>query len=40
MDPFYKRGLALIQVWTSNHMPSAVWDEMTYPYLKLRRLYR
>ena len=31
--PFYKHGLTLILAWTSNHMPSKMWDEITYPFL-------
>ena len=29
--PFYQNGLTLIPAWISNHMPSKVWDEITYP---------
>ena len=29
--PFYSHGL--ISSWGSNHMPSKVWDEITYPLL-------
>ena len=25
--------LTLIQAWINNHMPSTVWDEITYPFL-------
>ena len=25
-------GLILILTWISNHMPSHVWDEITYPF--------
>ena len=28
---FYLDGLTLIPAWISNHMPSKVWDEITYP---------
>ena len=28
-----KHGLTLIPAWISNHMPSKVWDEITYPFL-------
>ena len=31
--PFYKHGYTLIPAWISNHMPSKVWDEITYPFL-------
>ena len=31
---FYKDGLTLILIWISNHMPSKVWDEITYPFPK------
>ena len=31
--PFYLHGLTLIPAWISNHMPSKVWDEITYPFL-------
>ena len=31
--PFYKHGLTLILAWISNHMPSKMWDEITYPFL-------
>ena len=30
--PFYKHGLTLIPSWISNHMPSKVWDEITFPF--------
>ena len=30
---FYLHGLTLIPAWISNHMPSKVWDEITYPFL-------
>ena len=33
--PFYSHGLTLIPEWTSNHMPSKVWDEITYQFLNL-----
>ena len=29
--PFYKHRSTLIPAWISNHMPSEVWDEITYP---------
>ena len=29
---FYQHGLFLIPVWISNHMPSKVWDEITYRF--------
>ena len=31
--PFYYHGLTLISAWISNHMPSKVWDEITYSFL-------
>ena len=31
--PFYQHGLTLIPTWISNHMPSNVWGEITYPFL-------
>ena len=31
MGPFYKHGLTLIPIWISYHMPSRVWDKLTYP---------
>ena len=31
--PFYYYGLTLIPAWISNHRPSEVWDEITYPFL-------
>ena len=31
--PFYLHGLTLIPAWISNHMPSEVWDEISYPFL-------
>ena len=31
--PFYQYGLTLIPAWISNHMPSKVWDWVTYPFL-------
>ena len=30
--PFYNDGLTLIPAWRSNHIPSRVWDEITYPF--------
>ena len=33
--PFYKHGSTLIPARISNHMPSKVWDEITYPFLNL-----
>ena len=30
--PLYQHGLTLIPAWISTHMPSEVWDEMTYPF--------
>ena len=30
---FYSHGLTLIPTCPSNHMPSNVWDEITYPFL-------
>ena len=38
--PFYKHGLTLIPAWSSNHMPSEVWDEITYPDPLLQRPHR
>ena len=29
----FKHQLTLIPAWMSNHMPSKVWDEITYPFL-------
>ena len=29
---FYKYGSHLIPAWISNHMPSKVWGEITYPF--------
>ena len=29
--PFYLHGLTLIPAWIRNHMPSKMWDEITYP---------
>ena len=29
-DHFDKHGLTLVAVWVSNHMPSNVWDEITF----------
>ena len=31
--PFYQHGLTLIPSWISNHTPSKLWDEITYPFL-------
>ena len=28
----YRHRLTLISTWISNHMPSKVWDEITYPF--------
>ena len=30
--PFYYYGSPLIPPWISNHMPSKVWDKITYPF--------
>ena len=30
---FYQHGITLIPAWISNHMPSRVWHEITYPFL-------
>ena len=30
--PFYKHRLTLIPAWISNHTPSKMWDEITYPF--------
>ena len=30
--PFSLHGLTLIPAWISNHMPSKVWDEISYPF--------
>ena len=30
--PFHKYRLSLIPAWLSNHMPSKVWNEITYPF--------
>ena len=35
--PFCWHGLTLIPAWISNHMPSKVWVEITYPVPKLQR---
>ena len=32
-DPFYQYGLTLIPAWISYHVPSEVWNEITYPFL-------
>ena len=32
-SPFYQHGLTLILASISNHMPSKVWDEITYPFI-------
>ena len=32
-SPFYLHGLTLIPTWISSHIPSKVWDEITYPFL-------
>ena len=31
---FYWHGLTCIPAWIRNHMPSKVWDEITYPFPK------
>ena len=31
-SPFHQRGLILIPAWIYNHMPSKVWDGITYPF--------
>ena len=33
--PFYRHGLTLIPVWTSNYSQFKVWDESTYPFPNL-----
>ena len=33
---FYEHGLILIPAYISNHMPSKVWDEITYPFLNFK----
>ena len=33
---FYWHGLIWIRAWISNHIPSKVWDEITYPFLNFR----
>ena len=30
--PLYLHGLTLIPAWIRNHMPSKMWDEITYPF--------
>ena len=30
--PWYQHGLTLIPAWISNHKPSKVWGEITYPF--------
>ena len=30
--PFYYHGIILILTWIGYHMPSKVWDEITYPF--------
>ena len=30
--PFYWHRITLILVWISNHMPSKMWDENSYPF--------
>ena len=30
--PFYEHRLTLIPAWIDNHMPSKVWDKITYPF--------
>ena len=30
--PLYKHGLTSISAWISHHIPSQVWDEITYPF--------
>ena len=34
--PSFNDGLTLIPAWISNHMPSKVWDEITYPSAPLK----
>ena len=31
-DPFYKHRLTFIPSWINNHIPSKVWDEITYAF--------
>ena len=32
LGPFYWHGFTLIPAWISNHTPSKMWDEITYPF--------
>ena len=34
---FYWHGLTFIPAWINNHMPSKVWDEITYPFPNFNR---
>ena len=36
---FYWRGLTLIPAWTGDHMPSQVWDEITFPLRMDKLIY-
>ena len=35
----YLPGLTLISTWISNHMPSKVWDEITYSFPNYKQLH-
>ena len=35
IDPFYQNGLTLVPTWTSNYIPSKVWDEIIHPFPNL-----
>ena len=40
LGSFYKHGVTLIPAWISNHMPSKMWDEITFSIPKLQRCNR
>ena len=31
-DPFYEQDFTFIRAWMSNHTPTKVWNEITYPF--------
>ena len=37
-SPFYQHWLTLIPTWICNHMPSKLWDEITYPFLNFNTI--
>ena len=38
-EPFYWQGLTSTPVWINNHIPSKMWDEISYPFPKFQWLH-